>query len=355
MSRTRRWAALFGLWTVLGLFMFSQGLAQKVIARDTHPWWHSLVSWLVGVWLWYALTPGILWLGTRFPLDRKPLWRTMAIHLPISLVFAFGDLAIEAQILRWAHVFPDIMASYSATLGFLVIIGYNQSVVTYWTVLGAQYAFRSYGLTLRTSQLERQLAEAHVRALKSQLQPHFLFNTLNTIMVLVRQHKGREAERMLAQLSDLLRCVLEDVQVQEVPLTRELEYLKLYLAIEQVRFQDRLRVDIAADPEVLDAALPHLALQPLVENAIRHGIGKRSAAGCISIVARRVDDRVRITVRDDGPGLTPAQGTATGIGLANTRARLREMYGTAAGLTVENADPSGVIATLTLPLRAACA
>jgi LytS/YehU family sensor histidine kinase len=162
--------------------------------------------------------------------------------------------------------------------------------LTYWSILGAQCTYGWYRryeerrqealrLELRSSQLERQLAEAHLSALKMQLHPHFLFNTLNTIMVLVRQQKGREAEEMLARLSDLLRCVLDDVQAQEVPLSRELEYLQLYLSIEQVRFQDRLRVDIAADPEVLDAALPHMALQPIVENAIRHGIGRSSTAG----------------------------------------------------------------------------
>jgi LytS/YehU family sensor histidine kinase len=197
------------------------------------------------------------------------------------------------------------------------------------------------------------LAEAHLSALKMQLHPHFLFNTLNTIMVLVRQQKGREAEEMLARLSDLLRCVLDDVQAQEVPLSRELEYLQLYLSIEQVRFQDRLRVDIAADPEVLDAALPHMALQPIVENAIRHGIGRSSTAGQIGITACRVNESVEIKIRDDGPGLAAANGTTGGgIGLANTRARLRELYGDAASLKVENAERGGVVATMVLPFRA---
>ena len=357
------WVALFGLWTFLGLFMFSQGMAQKIMAQDAHPWWQHLTSWLVGVWLWFAFTPLVLWLGRKFPLDRKPYWRAVVFHLAISLVFPFVDLTVEAAILRGLHVFPDIMTSYAATLFFLLVIGYHQSVLTYWSVLGAQCAYGWYRryeerrqealrLELRSSQLERQLAEAHLSALKMQLHPHFLFNTLNTIMVLVRQQKGKEAEEMLARLSDLLRCVLEDVQAQEVPLTRELEYLQLYLSIEQVRFQDRLRVDVAADPEVLDAALPHMALQPIVENAIRHGIGRSSSAGQISITACRVNDTVEIKIQDDGPGLAAPNGAAGGIGLANTRARLRELYGDAAGLKVENGERGGVVATMVLPFHA---
>src|SRR5262249_3525901 len=134
----------------------------------------------------------------------------------------------------------------------------------------------------------------------------------NAIMVLVRQGRAREAEEMLARLSDLLRCVLEDVEAQEVPLSRELEYLQLYLAIEQVRFQDRLRVEIAVDPEMLDAAVPYMALQPIVENAIRHGIGRSSAAGCLSISACGVNGNLEIRIRDDGPGLGASTAPARG-------------------------------------------
>jgi signal transduction histidine kinase len=358
------WVALFGLWTFLGLFMFSQGMAQKAMYQDPYPWWQHLISWLVGVWLWFLFTPLVLWLGRKFPPDRKPYWRGIVSHLAFSLVFPFVDLTVEAAILRRLHVFPDIMSSFVPTLFFLLIIGYHQSVLTYWSVLGAQCAYGWYRryeerrqealrLELRSSQLERQLAEAHLSALKMQLHPHFLFNTLNTIMVLVRQQKGREAEEMLSRLSDLLRCVLEDVQAQEVPLSRELEYLQLYLSIEQVRFQDRLRVEVAADPEVLDAALPHMALQPIVENAIRHGIGRSSTAGSISITACRVNDTVEIKIQDDGPGLAVPNGaTGGGIGLANTRARLRELYGEAAGLKVENGAGGGVVATMVLPFHA---
>ena len=365
-TKRKMWmyVALFCLWTLAGLFMLTQDLAQMMLTQDRHPVSHHLISWMAGVWLWVLYTPLVLWLGRKFPLEHKPHWRKVLIHLPISLVFPFVALTIEAVILRALRVFPDIMTSVPATLVFLLIIGYHQDVLTYWTILGAQCAYGWYRryeerrqaalrLELRSSQLERQLAEAHLRTLKMQLQPHFLFNTLNTIMVLVRQQKGKEAEEMLARLSDLLRSVLDDVQAQEVPLARELEYLQLYLSIEQVRFQDRLHVEVAADPEVLDAALPHMALQPIVENAIRHGIGRSSTAGSISITACRVNDSVEIRIQDDGPGLAGANGAKAGIGLANTRARLRELYGDAAGLKVENGERGGVLATMTLPFHAA--
>jgi len=357
-----KYVALFLFWTLAGLFMFSQTVAQRLISPDPYPWTHHLVSWLVGVWLWFALTPLVLWLGRKLPLERKPRWRAVLIHLAISATLPLLELAVESVILRGLRLYPGLMTSIPATLVFLLLIGYHQGILTYWTILAAQYGYGWYRryeerrqealrLELRSSQLERQLAEAHLSALKMQLHPHFLFNTLNTIMVLVRQQKGREAEEMLARLSDLLRCVLEDVQAQEVSLSRELEYLQLYLSIEQVRFQDRLRVDVAADPEVLDAALPHMALQPIVENAIRHGIGRSSTAGSIGITACRVNDQVEIRIQDDGPGLAPANG-AGGIGLANTRARLRELYGDAASLRVENSEKGGVVATMLLPFRA---
>jgi two-component system LytT family sensor kinase len=361
----RRYAALFLGWTALGLFMFTQGMAQRFLAKDPTPWWHHLTSWMVGVYVWFLLTPLVLWLGRRFPLERKQWMRRAALHLLAGVAVALLQLSVESVVLRWLGVFPAIMSTYAATFTFLLIIGFHQTVLTYWTILAAQSGigwYRQYQerrqealrLELHSSELERQLTEAHLSALKMQLQPHFLFNTLNAIMVLVRQQKGREAEEMLARLSDLLRCVLEDVEAQEVPLSRELEYLQLYLSIEQVRFQDRLRVEIAADPEVLDAAVPHMVLQPIVENAIRHGIQRSSSAGRIRISACRSEGMLEIKVQDDGPGLAVASpDQARGIGLANTRARIKQLYGDAARLSVENGSQGGAMATIVLPCRLA--
>ncbi len=364
MRTTVRCAAYFLAWTVAGLFFFSQSLVQKVATGEPTPWWHYLTSWLVGMYIWALLTPLILRLGRRFPFTRKNWLRRTALHLPLSVAVAILQLGVESAILAQLKIFPSIMKSFSSTLGFLVVIGFHQAVVMYWTILAAQAGlryFRQYRererqalrLELDASELKTQLAHAQLSALKMQLQPHFLFNTLNAIMVLVRQQKGREAEEMVGRLSDLLRCVLEDVEAQEVPLRRELEHLELYLSIEQVRFQDRLRIEIAADPSALDAAVPHMGLQPIVENAIRHGIGRSSSAGRISISAARVGGTLEIEIRDDGPGLPPggpAQGR--GIGLANTRARLHRLYGDAGKLTLANGEHGGAVALMVVPYHA---
>jgi LytS/YehU family sensor histidine kinase len=276
-----------------------------------------------------------------------------------------GQLALEATILYRLGVFPTIMTGFVPTFFFLLMLGFHQGVTTYFIIIGMQYGISYYWqyqehaqqalrLELNASELQRQLVHAQLGSLKMQLQPHFLYNTLNAIMVLVRQQKGKQAEEMLARLSDLLRCVLDDVEAQEVPLRRELEYLKLYLSIEQVRFPDRLRAEISADTSILDAAVPQMGLQPIVENAIRHGIGQSSSAGRIQIQAERVTNRLVIKVADDGPGLVDETlSRSGGIGLRNTRERLRQLYGDSASLTVENGESGGAVVTMALPYHVA--
>lgn len=364
-AAVRRYAAYFAVWTALALFMFSQSVAQRFFSHDPNPLSHYLSSWLIGVYIWFLLTPLILWLGRRFSFEGKHKVLVIALHLVLSVAIALFQLSFESLVLRWFGLFPTIMVNFAATLIFLLIIGFHNSVLTYWTILGIQYGFSWYGryqerkqealrLELRSSELQSQLMQARLSALNMQLQPHFLFNTLNTIMVLIRQQKSREAEEMLGRLGDLLRCVLEDVDAQEVPLRRELEYLELYLAIEQVRFQDRLRISTNVDPEARDAMVPYMSLQPIVENAIRHGIGRSSTAGNIRISACHVSGLLEIKVEDDGPGPGVESGARTrGIGLANTRARLKQLYGDAGRFALETGNPGGAVATMTLPYRVA--
>ena len=361
----RNYAWYFLIWTVIGLFFFSQSMTQKFFSREPTPWWHYLVSWLVGVYIWALLTPLVLWLGNRLPFKRRNWLRRGALHLLLSIVISLLGLTFEASVLSRVGVFPAIMTGFLPTLIFLLMIGFHQGVMTYFTLLGIQRGisyYRQYQereqqalrLELHTSELKTQLANAQLSALKMQLQPHFLFNTLNAIMVLVRQQKGRQAEEMLARLGDLLRCVLEDVDAQEVPLRRELEYLQLYLSIEQVRFPDRLHAEIFADAAILDAAVPQMGLQPIVENAIRHGLGRSSAAGRIQISATRVGDTLEIKIKDDGPGFPRDQPSQDrGIGLTNTRARLKQLYGDAAKLSAGNGEDGGAIVTMVIPYRLA--
>jgi len=249
-------------------------------------------------------------------------------------------------------------ASFTASL----VYNFHGGVIRYWAVLGLQAVFRSYQearqrerealrLNAHSSELAAQLSAAQLGALKMQLHPHFLFNTLGAIMALVRQHDTQRAELMIGRLSDLLRLTLNDVEAQEVPLWRELEFLRIYLSIEQVRFEDRLRVQIAVDPEVSDALVPHMVLQPIVENAVRHGLGQSEQAVSIDVKAAKIGSNLVLTVADDGPGSPPSEFEGKGIGLSNTRDRLKCLYGPEAMLTAANLSPHGVQVTMTLPFH----
>jgi LytS/YehU family sensor histidine kinase len=214
------------------------------------------------------------------------------------------------------------------------------------------YARHSRNQAVRRAQLETRLAEAQLQVLRLQLHPHFLFNTLHTISALM--HKDlRAADRMLALLGDLLRDSFEKVGAQEVSLKQELGFLERYLEIERTRFRDRLTIRLDIDPEALDAEVPNLLLQPLVENAIRHGIGKRQDAGCIDIVARRKSERLDVRIRDDGPGLRQDVERAVrgGVGLANTAARLQQLYGDAHTFDLHNRPEGGLEVVLEIPFR----
>jgi two-component system, LytTR family, sensor kinase len=359
----RNYPLYFLLWTVLGLFYFSQGLTQRLVWHDPTPWWHYLAAWLSGVYIWALLTPAILGLGRQFPVGRHNWLLPIALHLLLSAGFSAFELTLESALYSRLHLFPTLMKDFRGTLALLVVRGFHGGVLNYWIVIGVQCGVLYYRrfqersrealkFELRASELQSQLMSSQLNALKMQLQPHFLFNTLNAITVLVRQQKGKDAEQMLGHLSDLLRGVLEDVDAQEVSLRRELEYLQLYLAIEQVRFPDRLRVEISVDPATQEALVPQLILQPIVENAIRHGIGRSSSAGCILISASKINGTVELLVQDDGPGLSPSDiSDDQGIGLANTRARLQQLYGQDARLEIANCDRGGVIVTMNIPFH----
>ena len=290
--KVQRYLAYFFAWTVFGFFNFSRDLTRRLYWHEATHWQETLVSWMVGVYITAALTPVVLWLGRRWPIERQT-WRTrVPLHLALSAAFSAVELALETVAFIQLRLVESV-TKHSFLVGFpvLLVTGFHENIITYWGILGIQSGFRYYRgfreREMHASELKAQLVKAQLSALKMQLQPHFLFNTLNAIMVLVRQQRGRQAEEMLARLSDLLRCVLEDVEAQQIPLRRELEYLRLYLSIEQVRFQDRLGIEITADDTALDAAVPHMGLQPIVENAVRHGIGRVAAAGIIRISALR--------------------------------------------------------------------
>lgn len=362
LRKLRPWGFYLLAWTLVGLIYFAQNVTRRFYWDDPQPW-QDLRYWLVNIYLSALFTPLVVWAGKRWPL-AAPWPRVLALHAVLCLIWASSKLSLEALFhLVWYRFYPvDPAIPVGSEFALVFMFGLHTSLVAYWVVLSIQAAIRNHQLfqersqaalraDLRASQLETQVTQARLGALKAQLQPHFLFNTLNAIVVLVRQQKGREAEETLARFSDLLRAVLADMDSQEVTLARELEYLKLYLSIEQVRFSDRLRVTFDVDPELLDAAVPHMALQPLVENAIHHGIGQRASAGAITISARRDGAALQLLVRDDGPGFGAAKEHGLGLGLANTRARLRQLYGDQAELRTGAAPGGGADVSLVLPFH----
>jgi two-component system, LytTR family, sensor kinase len=361
-----RYGVFLLIWTAFGVFFFTQDMSRKLYWDDPTPGWHYLVSWMVGVWLLAGLTPSILALGRRWPIERRAWPRRVAIHGAFSVAFSALQIVVLSAVgTRLGFIGALQPTGFVQALQVLLVVSFHNNITSYWTILGVQHGLRYYRryqererdalrLELHTAELETQLVRARLGALKMQLQPHFLFNTMNAIMVLVRQQRGAEAEETIARLSDLLRFVLDDALVQEVPLRRELEYLGLYLSIEQLRFADRLRVVIDADPAVLGAAVPHMGLQPVVENAVRHGAAQSETGATIRLTASRVDETLVVEVADDGPGLAPADpAQRRGIGLDNTRARLRQLYGDRASLSIASGEPSGAVVRIVLPYHVA--
>lgn len=350
-------------WTIAGLFYIIQDSVPRLYRGGAVPWKYVFVGWMAGMYVCAALTPALLWLGKRFPVERRVI--NAGMHLCFSVIFSLLATTLEVPVLLLLGVFPAATPPPSIAAGVRIMLsfGIQGGVIRYWAVIALQAVYRSqknakvrereaFELRVQASELARQLATAQLSSLKMQLQPHFLFNTLGAIVVLIQQQQTAQAEAMVEKLGDLLRLTLEDVEAQEVPLWRELEFLRLYLAIEQVRFQDRLKVRIESAPALSDVLVPHMVLQPIVENAVRHGLDQSEEPVMIEVAATSTNGSLSLVVSDDGPGLllSPAP-NHSGIGLTNTRNRLDRLYGESAGLAIEPASGRGVRVTITLPLR----
>ncbi len=330
-----------------------QSYAQARLGGQAPSW--RQIAWDGGDWLLYGvLTPIVFVLARRFPLTRATLARRVPLHLAIALLFcvAWASLGI---LLGWA-MFAPRWTPYD--MGWLswIFTTLPFGVAVYFAVLGVEHAAR-YFLEAReretqAAHLAAQLADARLGALRMQLQPHFLLNSLNAVTVIVRDRDTATATRILEQLGDMLRRVMRTDRPQEVPLADELEFVRQYLAIEQVRFSDRLRPEFDVAPALLAAAVPEFVLQPLVENAVRHGLAQRVGATRLGIAARREGDELVLTVTDDGPGPGAAPAVrAEGVGLSNTRERLRTLYGDRARLELAATPEGGAAATVRLPHR----
>jgi two-component system, LytTR family, sensor kinase len=343
-----RWKIILGAWTLMGLFLFSYQYVISAYSEQPFVWWTALLQVFANAYVWAAFTPAILWLAARVPIRRAAWLPAVAFHLVAG--GAFACLGILGRWLVALQVHPD----RTNELGQFFARYFHFDVEWYWILVGIGHALvyyrRYHDRALRASQLETQLATAQLQALRMQLQPHFLFNTLHVISELVHEDPDA-ADRMIARLGDLLRLSVDAVGTQEVTLRQELEFLEAYLEIEKTRFGDRMTVDMAIDPATLEAKVPNLVLQPLVENAIKHGLARSAAPGRIEVSAARSSDELQLTVRDNGGGMSGARTEQRGVGLSNTSARLRRMYGAAQHFDVRNDTAGGVVATVVIPYR----
>jgi signal transduction histidine kinase len=299
-------------------------------------------------WLFLgALTPITYYLARRVPLTPERRTRAIFIHIAGALALCLGWATLGV-------ILGTILGRYPAgSYVSWILTSVPWSVFMYFTVLGCVYAF-TYFVEARdreaqASKLSAQLAEARLSALRMQLHPHFLFNSLNAIAVLIREQNTAAASRMLELLGDMLRQVLRADQPIQIPLADELAFVEQYLAIEQIRFSDRLRVSWRIEDRARRAYVPGFVLQPIVENAVKHGVVTRAAAGQLDISAQVVGAELELAVQDDGVGF--AEGQADGVGLANTRERLRTLYGEHGRLTIERPPSGGTRVVLRLPFR----
>jgi signal transduction histidine kinase len=322
---------------------------------DGHPVHVGDLVWEGGDWLIYGLlTPVVFLIGRRLPLTRPHLWARLTAHFLASIALCAAWTA--SGVLLWSAVYGHPGAPYGGSAMGWFIGSLPFGVAVYFAVIGAERA-AAYFVEARegetqAARLSAQLAEARLGALRMQLQPHFLFNSLNAITVVVRDQDTRTAARMLEQLGEILHQVMRSDRPQEVSLSEELEFLRRILELEQIRFSDRLNPVFDIEAAVLGAAVPDFILQPLVENALRHGLAMRTGATLLRIEARRDGGELVLSVTDDGPG--PAEGMAEwreGVGLANTRERLSTLYGTGATLTLAATPAGGARATIRIPYR----
>lgn len=339
-----------GVWTLLAVL----GACQDVLNLAYHgrpvPWTRTFAVSLVDWYTCAAFTPVVLWLVRRVPLTGRTWMRSGSIYAAAAAVMVVLKYALYIPLRQALAPLPGYTLDVALADRFFI------EFMAFASVFGIALALE-YHRTLReretlAAQLEARLAHAQLDALRSQIRPHFLFNTMNAISTLM--HRDADAaDEMLSLLCDLLRDSLDADGVQEVPLRYELRVLDRYLDIMRLRFPDRLAVDVRVDDDVLDEPVPHFILQPLAENAIEHGIARAARGGRIVVAAARAGGRLRITVADDGPG--PAGGAAAlreGIGLSNTRERLRQLYGPTAALRLRG-TAQGTEVELSIPSTAA--
>jgi hypothetical protein len=357
-SEPPRWFWIAAIWSGVGLFDATQNIFV-MRAEGMHHAWASLFATLLLSWLpWALATPLVLRLGRQNPVAQWRRFSTWGTHLSacagIGMASAAWSASLEALLNPWAKSpgpdsFPHLWLDklYNGLLSYLILYG-TIFMVGYMLDSRERLALQQ----TEAARLNAELSKAQLNALRRQIEPHFLFNTLNAIAGLVRERKNDVAVGMIAGLSDFLRRVVEDSNRQQVPLGEELEFAQKYLDIQKMRFAERLQVTIDVSTELFPAQVPSLILQPMVENAVKHGIAKRVQGGTIRIAALRSNGRLTLSVYNDGPSL-PAEWekTRSGVGISNVRTRLQSLYAGEFELSIKNQDPGGVEVSVSVPFK----
>jgi two-component system LytT family sensor kinase len=348
--RGLKWLLGFLIWTGIALAF----AAQLHVSSSKSPQpisWPAAIAWSLGDWyVWALLSIPILRLARRYPLEGAHWVQCLFLHVCGSVVASCVYLFIRAALGQLQSHLSGHFTRFADIFSPLVVKTLVFNILIYWVLVSVAHALDYYRRfrerELRATQLERNLTAAKLKTLQMQLNPHFLFNTLHAISALM--HKDvKAADRMISRLSDLLRRALDNSETQEVPLHEEIDFLRRYLEIEQARFGERLEVRIEVDPAASNLLVPNLLLQPLVENAIKHGIEPNARKGIVQITAAREDGKLRMEVRDNGKGLGKTYDER--IGLANTRSRLEQLYGENHTFRLESTDPEGVVARVVIP------
>ncbi len=351
--RVRTWLLGFAVWTLLALLIALQYVIFARSAGRPVDVGEIVLGRLADWYTCAAFTPLYFWMVRRWPLERRRWVVPVSVYLGVTALFVVGKFAMHVPIMNAMRDEPGP----PVTLGHALSRGFITENVAFWCLLGIVLAVEYYGRVraqeLHAAQLNAQLADARLEALAAQLHPHFLFNTLQGISTLIHRDPAA-ADAMLAQVSELLRRTLRRGGSHEIPLREELELLRLYLGIVERRFADRLTVTIEIDPGLDAALVPHFILQPLVENALNHGVARQAGAGEVRISARRTGENLELVVTDDGPAQADAPGVpaSVGIGLSNTRRRLAQLYGKDQVLEAGARPEGGFSVTVRLPWHA---
>jgi two-component system, LytTR family, sensor kinase len=341
------------MWTFIGFLAASQLYGFLQVKEQNVSFLNAVLLQTPGWILWGLLSPFVWYVGNRFRLD-KGLWlKHFPIHLAALIVFALFHLTFLAANRYWWDAEAYQTATFASFYFFTVLNYFHTELLVYGTILGLGYAgefYRQYNLEkVLNAELREKLTAARLETLKVQLNPHFLFNTLNSVSTLVRKNDAQAAIEMLSGLGDLLRHTLKQTESQQVTLVQEIEFARKYLALEQIRFQDRLQIKFEIEAEADELGVPTMILQPLIENAVRHGIARRSAASSILVKAWRETEKICFEITDDGGGLPANWENNIGIGIGNTLSRLQSLYGANFDFALTNLQPHGTRAKLCIP------